>query len=246
MTFAHGPMNCSRCWKDDDTVQTVRAFQLTRNPAHVGASSPKVMVLGISKGPTQNAVAQTGAFEKVAFAGMRHRLLDVLQCVGLLQTETHALFWKRFTAAETEWAFGSVVRCTLNGLNDNKCKASGEPVYTADSPLVTPALRPDSTGFVWAKNCVDEHLGELPATTKLVLLLGTTPGYVKALRSLIGDVRGSVSPLNDIAYVSMDFRFVHITHPSPANGHFSVYVDGRGKPGRKRDLAREAIAATLD
>src|SRR5690606_7998729 len=82
-------MNCSRCWSGiSATMQDCGPFRLIRDPGHWGASDPHTLVLGISKGNTQSTAFSSGPFERVAFKGMRHRVLEVLQAVGLLPNET--------------------------------------------------------------------------------------------------------------------------------------------------------------
>lgn len=236
--LAHGPMRCARCWPDGTAaVQERGPFRLVRDPGHWGASDPHTLVLGISKGNTQASAFGTGPFDGVAFKGIRHRVLEAFQAVGLLPGETPAAFERRFSAAERDYAFASVVRCSLTGM-DRKRR-----VHTADSPNVVPAFRRGSPGSAFVETCVDQHLVTLPQRTTRVLLLGNTDAYVAALAEVIGRRRGPVEWINAVAYASAGVRFVHLAHPSRGNGHFAAFVRGEGAAGRKRDLARAALGS---
>lgn len=216
-------------------MQERGSFRLVRDPGHWGASDPHTLVLGISKGNTQSQAFGSEPFDGVAFKGIRYRVLEAFHAVGLLLSETNGAFEQRFSASERDYAFASVVRCSITGMDRKKC------VHTADSPNVLPAFRRDSAGSKFVENCVDQHLVSLPRRTRLVLLLGNTDAYIAALADLISRRRGRVTPLNAVAYDSVGVRFVHLAHPSRGNGHFGPFIRGEGKPGMKRDLARKAL-----
>lgn len=217
-------------------MQNLGTFRLVRDPGHWGAPEPRTLVLGISKGNTQSKAFTAEPFDEIAFKGTRHRLLEVLQAVGLLEGETPERFGRRFSAEERDFAFASAVRCSLTGLDLKK------GIHTADSPTVIPAFDERSVGNTFVRNCVDKHLVRLPERTKAVLLLGNSDGYVKAMARLIAKQRGPVSSLGPISYISREVPFVHVAHPSGMNGHFGAFVRGEGKPGLKRDLARRVLA----
>jgi hypothetical protein len=237
---SHGPVNCARCWSDaQSTVQECGSFRLVRDPGHWGASNPHTLVLGISKGNTQSRAFGAEPFDSVAFKGIRHRILEAFHAVGLLLDETIASFERRFSESERDYAFASVIRCSITGMDRKK------RVHTADSPNVLPAFQRGSLGSKFVENCVDQHLVMLPPRTKLVLLLGNTDTYVTALAEVIGRRRGAVSRINSVAYASLGVRFVHVAHPSKGNGHFGAFIRGEGKSGMKRNLARQALASPL-
>lgn len=240
MPFSHGPVSCARCWVNaSDTIQECGAFRLVRDPGHWGAAEPHTLVLGISKGNTQSKAFATAPFDSVAFKGIRHRILEVLRSVGLLLQETNEEFERRFSAAERDYAFASVVRCSITGMDRKKA------IHTADSPNVLPAFRYGSAGRKFVENCVDEHLVTLPQRTSLVLLLGNTDAYIAAIANMLAYRRGTIKRINSVAYVSRDVHFVHLAHPSKGNRHFGAFVQGIGTPGIKRDLARQALASAL-
>ena len=229
-------MSCRRCWTEvSGDIQERGPFRLVRDAGHWGSSDPHTLVLGISKGNTQSQALRHGPFESVAFKGIRHRILEVFQSVGLLQNETSSDFEKRFHASENDFAFASVVRCSLTGMDRKK------NCHTADSPNVIPAFKSGNEGSRFVENCVDEHLATLPSRTRLVLLLGNTDSYVSALADVLARKRGPTSLINPVAYDSANVRFVHLAHPSKGNGHFGAFIRGEGKAGQKRDWARDAL-----
>lgn len=231
----HGPMACRRCWSSDTEFQQVGTFKLVHDPGHWGATDPSTLVLGISKGNTQSSAYQNGPFDAVAFKGIRHRILEIFQSVGLLVSETPRQFESRFSANEKEFAFASVVRCSLTGIDRKK------GVHTADSPNVLPAFRPHSAAYGFVSNCVDQHSVSFAPRTSLVLLLGNTGAYIAALQEVVANKRGAVTAINEVAYWSDGVKFVHLAHPSKGNGHFGAFVRGEGTAGAKRDLAKAAL-----
>lgn len=237
---SHGPVNCVRCWSDPSALlQECGPFRLVRDPGHWGATDPHTLVLGISKGNTQSKAFGTEPFDGVAFKGIRHRILEAFQAVGLLPNETAASFERRFYASERDYAFASVVRCSLTGMDRKKC------VHTADSPNVLPAFQRGSMGSKFVENCVDQHLVALLQRTRLVLLLGNTDAYIRSLADVLERRRSAITQINPVAYVSGGVRFVHLAHPSKGNGHFGAFIRGEGKAGMKRDWARQALASPL-
>ena len=228
-------MTCDLCWSQDSSVQDAGAFRLVRDPGHWGSSDPRILVLGISKGNTQSRVFGRELFDTVAFKGLRDRVLTLFQGVGLLQGESLVALEKRFTADEPDFAFASVVRCSLTGWNPTK------RAHTAESPKVLPAFRNGSEGHRFVRACVDKHLGRLPERTRLVLLLGNTDAYVSAMAANIAVARGEANFINPVAYRSQGVTFVHLAHPSRGNGHFGAFLRGEGKAGGKRDYAVQAL-----
>jgi hypothetical protein len=232
-------MTCDRCWRGITTsYQDAGPFKLVRDPGHWGSANPSILVLGISKGNTQSNAFSKYDFEEVAFKGIRHRLLEVLQTVGLLPGETLEQFEQRFRSHERQYGFASVVRCSLTGMDRKK------GVHTADSRNVVPAFKPASRGYSFTSACVEQHIGRLPPDTRTVILLGNTDSYIEHLRSLIGRTLSGVRPVNAMSYRSDFVTFVHVSHPSKGNGHFGAFNRGEGTPGAKMRCARAALQST--
>ncbi len=232
----HGPLACTRCWSNrTERVQECGTFRLVRDPGHWGAADPHTLVLGISKGNTQSQAFSSERFENVGFKGIRDRMLQSFQAVGLLHDESAKRFDQRFSADERDFAFASVVRCSITGMHKTK------GIHTADSPNVVPAFKRGSAGYAFVKNCVDEFIAPLSSRTRLVLLLGNSDAYVSALADVVEQVRGPLTWVNQLSYDCRGIRFVHVAHPSKGNGHFGAFLRGEGTPGLKRELARDAI-----
>ncbi len=77
--YTHGWLNCRRCFKGDEDPFEFDNWRLHDNPGYAGSSSPRILVLGFSKGKKQNEIARQGDYDKVPFAGMRPRLQQVLE-----------------------------------------------------------------------------------------------------------------------------------------------------------------------
>jgi hypothetical protein len=159
--------------------------------------------------------------------------------VGLAEEFTMQQFEQEFTEGAKTFGFASLVRCSLTGWN-----AKTEQ-YSAESRFVTEALKTNSAGYGFVRECVTQHLKPLPPVTKKVVLLGNTPSYVKSAQRAIGAARGEVHWLNEVAYSSGEVVFAHVTHPSRLNGHFGAFVRGEGSTGLKRDQAKEALGGPL-
>jgi hypothetical protein len=96
---------------------TIGRWQAVNDPGAWGSSAPKILILGFSKGFTQAGAYRTGKFEDVPFKGMRPRLTEMLQSLGLLSNR-EAIDTKML-ASEKDFAFGSLVRCSLARRGDD-------------------------------------------------------------------------------------------------------------------------------
>ncbi len=94
------------------------------------------------------------------------------------------------------------------------------------------------------RRCAETFLVSLPASARLVLMLGTTDAYIRGCKSLIKALHGQdYTELNEVGYCTGLVHWAHISHPSPLNGHHGKWLDGQAstKPGRKRRLAEEIV-----
>ena len=108
-----------------------------------------------------------------------------------------------------------------------------------------------ATGFgnEVATNCTLEFLGELPATTRLVVMfgMGNKLNYVRATRKLLEKVRpGQWRTVNDVAYSDGQITFVHVEHFASQGALIPNWLGENNHPrsdyGRK---ARDAVQAAL-
>ena len=200
-------------------------WNMKNDPGAWGSSKPEVLVLGFSKGSTQANIYEKGDFNDIAFGGpSRNRLDQALKCVGLLQPSEHVS--DMISNNNSKMAFGSLVRCSLTR-QDNQDK------HSCSGALINKSFKeiPDVLN-----NCVSQYLAVLPEETKLIVLLGVGDAYVKNCRLLLSKI-GEVEEINSVSYKVNDKMFVHLTHPSPANGHFNAWVQGE----KKQKLAALAI-----
>jgi hypothetical protein len=218
----HGPIVCRKCFEVPD--QPVRffdgdQFRLLPPPGAYGAQNPRVAVLGMTYGSTQNRVGIGNFDEKKAFAGFRPRLDRLLKRVGVFaEGDTCDA---KIKATETEFAFGSALRCSLMGKDVNKGK------YSSESTFVVPAFAERKAASVTLKNCFDVHLRNLAPRLKLVILLGNSPSYVAAIRRQLMRMFGSdYKKLGKKAHYAEDRYWVHLTHASKGNyAYFDKYLD---------------------
>lgn len=234
----HGKLECRLCFLDDREVHESASWRVRNDPGAWGSDNPLILVLGFSKGATQADIYQTGKFEDVPFADCRDRLSELLRAVGLL--ETGQKIDERFGPNEKTFAFGSLVRCSLARLNKaEKFVTSGEIMPKAFSEIVP-------RRFI--SNCTRQFLGHLPDRLRLIVLLGTTDAYVRGCAETIRELYPHDSRMiNDVAYQAGSRTWVHISHPSPLNGHHRTWVEGGPETtaGSKRLMAVNAIKQAL-
>ncbi len=236
MLPSHGMINCNRCFNGENSEQVHKQWKLINNPGAWGSTNPEILVLGFSKGATQNAAMTNGGFDQVAFARIRHRLKEVLTLTKLMDADTD--IEDLFQASENRFSFGSLLRCGLGmSVNDGAS-------YATSGAIIAKSFK-DPTTKNWLNNCANQHLENLPSNTRVVVMLGVAEAYIKNCFNLIKDVRGDAKRINEVAYQSGGVLFVHLAHPSQANGTFSAWCsddDSKGQ-GYKRQRSCEAIEA---
>jgi hypothetical protein len=233
---SHGPIACRRCFTSDEQSQTVGKWRMVNDPAAWGSATPTVLLLGFSKGFTQADAFRTGRFEDIPFKDMRPRLTEELRLLGIIaKSETVD---QKMVATETEIGFGSFVRCSVSRSNkEGKFVCTGEVMPKAFVEEIS----------VNVETCARTYLADLPSSVKLVLLLGTTDAYITGCRGVIRSLYGSrFSLINDVSYRTGDATWVHVSHASGMNGHHNTWMagDSSTKPGRKRNLAMDAIRSS--
>jgi hypothetical protein len=239
---AHGPIACRKCWPTDhpgtEFTTSDHRIRIVNDPGAWGSQSPSILVLGISKGFTQAREFASGEFDSVPFKNCRARLRDVLAAVGLMNRD--ADIDSRMTSLETDYAWGSVVRCSLSG------RKTSEDKFSAGTPDVLPAFdHYEAAPFL--RGCMREHLMNLPARTRTIVLLGNDDRYIETIARELQRMYGDqYSRLNAVAHKTDDRAWVHVAHPSPGNGHFRAFVDGATdtKQGLKRKLAQDALSVS--
>jgi hypothetical protein len=96
--------------------------------------------------------------------------------------------------------------------------------------------------------CAETYLTALPASVQLVLMLGTTDGYIQSCKKLIRSIHPKTfKDINDVSYCAGSAVFVHVSHPSGLNGHHPKWMSGdvSTPSGMKRKLAEAGVNAAL-
>jgi hypothetical protein len=134
----HGRIQCSRCFRSDvifdETIETNGNWRITANPLAWGNSSPVVVILGFSKGPTQAGATAAAPHDQIAYKSSRLNVGKILARVGLLELlDSDALKCKvgEVIADRTGmFHFGSLVRCTVERFDQKTGKWTG--AYTSE------------------------------------------------------------------------------------------------------------------
>ncbi|MDO9439629.1 MAG: hypothetical protein Q7T73_01940, partial [Beijerinckiaceae bacterium] len=197
-SFTHGCSDCRVCFKETDLPwhsPTEEQFavgghqwSLRANPGYWGSATPEILVLGFSKGPEQaKLIGEYVAgshpekrFEDIAFNDgrnlMRGNLKKLLTSIGLMDPK--ASIDKLFEPTEKRFGLASLVRCSVTYAKPNSDVFVGTGGGITSTTL---KKRPDFVG-----NCVKQHLGEIPRSVKLIVMLGVTTGYVDESKKLLG------------------------------------------------------------
>jgi hypothetical protein len=202
-----------------------------------GGTEPNYLVLGFSKGATQSSIYESGRFEDAAFAGMRTRLTEALRAMGALSNYESSD--AKISDPNSNIAFGSLIRCSVSRLDEVASAKAGKDMYACTGPLIAKSFKEIPEVI---SNCTSKFLINLPASIKVVFLLGNTDSYVAScqlvLRSLFPV---NFKQINSMA-ISADGRiWIHIAHPSGLNGHFNSWLNTNDGPGLKRLQAKAAI-----
>jgi len=234
MTLQHGWQACRNCHASNSDLRVEGPWHLRANPGYWGTSEPKVLVLGFSKGATQISASQSGNFDGVAFAGMRPRLRQVLDALGIdLGTETV----DQALSASSRWlGAASLIRCGLSLDIDGKLTTSGTIMPKAASAAFTRQVM---------RSCVEQHLSPLPVGVERVVMLGTTDAYIKGVKALMRNQFADYQDINKVAFSAQGRVWVFAAHPSPANAEFTHWLGGDmdSASGRKLQLALQALGS---
>ena len=230
--YTHGRLQCRLCFNGSEETLSVGDWRLRNNPGYYGSSDPEILILGFSKGANQNRVAQDGNFDKIAFAGARHRLKAVLETLKLMPTDRSidALM----TAREKQYGIASLVRCSFCKMKNGVCKTSGD---------VIPSAFTNESTLPIIQRCASAYLSKLPVRVKLVILLATSDSYIAKTKFIFSQLYANALDINDVAFRAGGALWIYATHPSPGNGHFDSWVSGGAETpsGRKRILALQAL-----
>ena len=162
------------------------------------------------------------------------RSAECLDSLGVLPTDRS--FDDLFRKDEPDFAFGSLIRCSISHVpaGSDKASKSGEIIN---------ALSRRRDGTDWAGNCIDRFLSDLPSRLRLVVLMSNDDDYVEACFDRIARVRPGLKRLSEVAYSDDRVTFVHIAHCSGTSvSHQQKWLArAEGRQGDKARLADEAV-----
>ena len=246
-----GRIDCSRCFpervvKFDNSTVTQGDWRITANPLAWGNASPKVVVLGFSKGPTQAGALLNTPHDEIACKGGRTNVGKILSHLGILKIESGNDYSSAVSAAISDttgpFHFASMIRCTVERFDhkDNEWKGSG-------GGMLDKFIASDFGAMV-ASNCVKQHLCGLPPSTRLVVLfgMGHKLNYVKSAYKLFESARGgNWRWLNEIAYTDENIVVVHVEHFASQGKLVPEWLDATCERGRYGVIAKEAVDFAL-
>ena len=236
----HGRLQCSRCFDGPVVWGHTRieddGWRLLNNPMSWGASDPRFLLLGFSKGSRQADIALTAPHEAVPFNGFRPRLDEGLRLLGLF--DANETVDQHLHANEQDWAFGSIVRCTVEkkNLGTGKFEKSGD---------IIPASAKRGAGKDWIGQCVSQHLSILTQRLETVILLSNDDAYVDACFNALHATHPQIRRINDVSYGDCQTIWVHIVHfGGQGFNHMQSWLSGSAnRQGDKMRAAKAALAA---
>lgn len=237
MSYTHGKHRCTICHAAGRTT-TIHEdrWRLIHWPAYWGDSQPDTLVLGFSMGANQIAAANSEPFDQVAFDGLRPRLQQVLDALGIRRREQ--TLEAAMSAHGRGLGFSSMARCSLGQWNSSKRD------FVTSGSIMKDAPTDPWAGQVLLR-CASTYLPVMPASVRRVVLLGLGDDYVVGVRQILRQVFDDFADINEVAFQAAGKVWVFAIHPSKSTGsHFKPWLtaDKMTTLGRKRTLAQAAIA----
>lgn len=232
---AHGRIACSLCharkpvvFDETRTEHEQKDWRITANPLAWGNPLAEILVLGFSKGPNALGALAKQSHDAIPYAGQRTWVRKILSRIGILEKDANI---DRLIADQTgRFAWGSLIRCTVERQENGKWQSSGGGML---DKFVASAF-----GRMIANNCASQFLKNLPAETKLVVLfgLGTKGNYVTEARKVIQQARPGRAwrTINEVAYTDGVVTFVHVEHFASQG---RLIPDWCGEPNPKKGNA---------
>ena len=248
----HGRVSCSLCYGDrspqfDVTKRTEGDWRITANPLAWGNTTPEVVVLGFSKGPTQAGALTTAPHDEIAYKGGRGNVGKIFAHVELLPANQDGDLATQVSKAIADpsgrFHFGSLVRCTVERYDKKSSSWKGSGGGMLDKFVATPF------GQEVANNCAEKFLSQLPDSTKLVVMfgLGSKLNYVQEAFKLYQKAcQGHWRWLNEVAYTNGSIVVVHVEHFASQGALIPQWMGKdqheRGQYGR---MAQDAVKLAI-
>ena len=206
--YLHGEINCKECFAETQCTLE-NGWELNNNPSYWGASNPKILILGYSKGKTQmNNILE---FDSIAFKGMRSRLKQILVSLNLINDSID--IDTLFKVEEKKFGFASLIRC---GISKNN-KTSGS--------LIVQSFKNDCTQNI-ISNCIQKFLNNnIPDSVEKIILLGSSKEYMKLSMLQFEKIFSDFKKTSENSFFAKNINWTYVAHPSPANGHFNKWIE---------------------
>jgi hypothetical protein len=248
----HGRIKCALCHRGqpyafDSTRTEDDGWRITDNPLAWGNSTPEVLVLGFSKGPTQAGALGGQPHDQIAYRGRRANIAKILHHVHLLAAPDSRLVDQAIASTSGRFHFASLIRCTVERFDEKETKPEKQWKGTGGGMLDKFIAR--DFGRTILENCSTRFLGDLPARTKLIVMLGlgTRGSYVTACRQALAKARpGQWRTINEVTYTDSKVVVVHTEHFASQGALLPNWLSGeRHERGRVGLLAREGVRVAL-
>lgn len=233
----HDRMTCTACFPQranwgETRILSEDGWSLENNPCAWGARSPRFLVLGFSKGERQSRNILAKDHDAIPFDGFRPRLAAGLRMLTLL--EEGDTVDNHIRVDEPDWAFGSVVRCSL--------AKDGKKSGTVISSSATARSYEE-----WRDRCTDLYLSRLPVRLQIVIMLSNDDTYVENCRARITRLHPGTRKINEVAYGDGRVTWVHIVHfGGQGFNHMRDWTElADNTAGRKGQAARDAVIGAL-
>jgi hypothetical protein len=227
----------------DRTKRETGNWRITANPLIWGNSTPEIIVLGFSKGPTQAGALASSAHDEIAYKGSRGKVGTILNRIGLINCAPgpdlgHEV--NRLIADQNgRFHFGSLIRCTVERNDGGAWKGSGGGML--DKFVAT------SFDNEISSNCTSQFLSSLPFKTKLFVMfgMGTKLGYVSESVALFRAARGGQGKWSK---VRTGLKAAHVAHgrsrlprgmPAPLSPEMRVLCAHRSSTVEPRGANRQ-------
>jgi hypothetical protein len=244
----HGRVECAFCHRAQpfafDVTQTEDdGWRITNNPLAFGNTTPEVLVLGFSKGPTQAGALASQPHDQIAFRGGRTNLAKILHHIGLLPEPDKQLIDRVIADRSGRFHFASLIRCTVERFDEKSQTWKSTGGGMLDRFIV------GDFGRTIVENCSSRFLRDLPFQTKLIVMLGlgTRGNYISACRqALAKTLPGRWRTINEVTYTDDKVVVVHTEHFASQGALSPNWLSGEThERGRLGLLAREGVKAAL-
>ncbi len=240
------------CFGDDsvefDRTQLQRGeWRITSNPLAWGSTTPEIIVLGFSKGPTQKGALASVPHDQIAYKGSRKNVGKILAHIGLIPSvkpdELVQMVDRIIAERNGRFHFASFVRCTVERFDakSHSWKGSGGGMLER--------FLESELGRTVTHNCCSKFLRDPPSSVRLIVMfgLGANLSYVDSALSAYKQARpGPWRKINKVAYTDERITVVHVEHFASQGALIPNWLGitnhVRSELGRQ---ARDAVAGAL-